>query len=133
MKVSRIALSFISAAMFAAAADSPTFSKDIAPIFQKSCDQCHRAGSIAPMSLMTYKEARPWARSIKEKVARRVMPPWHIDRNVGINKFKDDPSLSDGEIATIAAWVDQGAPEGIAADLPAPRQFGGCAADSAAL
>jgi hypothetical protein len=102
----------------------PTFSKDIAPIFQRSCQNCHRAGSIAPMSLLTYKDARPWARSIKEKVARREMPPWHIDRNVGITRFKDDPSLSETEIATITNWVDHGSPEGNAADMPPPRQFG---------
>jgi hypothetical protein len=102
----------------------PTFSKDIAPIFQRACQNCHRAGSIAPMSLLTYKDARPWARSIKEKVVRREMPPWHIDRNVGVTKFKDDPSLSETEIATITNWVDHGSPEGNAADMPPPRQFG---------
>ncbi len=100
-----------------------TFSKDIAPIFERACQNCHRDGSIAPMPLLTYKDARPWARSIKEKVVRREMPPWHIDRNVGINKFKDDPSLSDAEIAMIASWVDHGSPEGNPADLPAPRTF----------
>ncbi|HYL38389.1 MAG TPA: cytochrome c [Bryobacteraceae bacterium] len=101
----------------------PTFSKDIAPIFQHSCDNCHREGSIAPMSLLTYKDARPWARSIKEKVTRRQMPPWHIDRNVGIAKFKDDPSLSDAQVAAIVAWVDHGAPEGNPADMPPPPNF----------
>src|SRR3979490_2051207 len=100
-----------------------TFSKDVAPILQPSCQNCHRPGSIAPMSLLTYKDARPWARSIKEKVVRRQMPPWHIDRTMGINKFKDDPSLTDIEIETIAAWVDQGAPEGNASDLPKRREF----------
>ena len=75
------------------------------------------------MSLLTYKDARPWARSIKVKVVKRQMPPWHIDRNVGITKFKDDPSLTDAEIAAISAWVDHGAPEGNPADMPAPRQF----------
>ena len=70
-----------------------------------------RPGSIAPMSLLTYKDARPWARSIKEKVVRRQMPPWHIDRNVGITRFKDDPSLTEAEIATISNWVDRGAPD----------------------
>jgi len=104
-------------------AQTPTFSKDIAPIFQKSCDNCHRPGSIAPMSLLTYRDARPWARSIKEKVATRVMPPWHIDRNVGITKFKDDPSLSDVQIAAISKWVDNGAPEGNPADMPPVPQF----------
>ena len=75
------------------------------------------------MSLLTYEDARPWARSIKAKVTAREMPPWHIDRNVGITKFKDDPSLTDAEIATIARWVDGGAPQGNPADMPPPRQF----------
>jgi hypothetical protein len=101
----------------------PTFSKDIAPILQKSCQTCHRPGAIAPMSLLTYQDARPWARSIKSKVASREMPPWYIDRNVGIHKFKDDPSLSDEEIATIASWVDAGAPQGNPRDLPPARVF----------
>jgi hypothetical protein len=100
-----------------------TFSKDIAPIFERACQNCHRPGAIAPMSLLTYKDARPWARSIKVKVVKRQMPPWHIDRSVGITKFKDDPSLTDAEVATIAAWVDQGAAEGNPAELPAPRVF----------
>jgi hypothetical protein len=114
---------------FAFAADSTkpvadaTFSKDVAPILERSCQNCHRAGSIAPMALLTYKDARPWARSIKEKVVRREMPPWHIDRNVGITKFKEDPSLTDAEIATISNWVDHGAPEGNPADMPSPRRF----------
>src|SRR2546421_6557024 len=85
-----------------------TFTKDVAPILQRACQNCHRPGAIAPMPLLTYQDARPWARSIKEKVLRREMPPWHIDRNVGIAKFKGDPSLSDAEIATIAKWVDHG-------------------------
>jgi len=100
-----------------------TFSKDVAPIFQRACQNCHRPGAIAPMSLLTYQDARPWARSIKVKVIKRQMPPWHIDRNVGISQFKDDPSLSDGEVATISAWVDHGAPEGNPADMPPPRRF----------
>jgi len=107
----------------AAVPDQVTFSKDVAPIFERSCQNCHRDGSIAPMSLVTYQDSRPWARSIKEKVVRKQMPPWHIDRNVGISKFKDDPSLSDEEIAIISKWVDQGSPEGNAADMPAPRVF----------
>jgi hypothetical protein len=107
----------------APAAPSVTFSRDVAPILQKSCQNCHRPGSIAPMSLLTYQDARPWARSIKQKVASREMPPWYIDRHIGISKFKDDPSLTEAEIATITKWVDQGAPAGNAADMPAPRQF----------
>jgi hypothetical protein len=93
-----------------------TFSKDVAPIFQKSCQGCHHPDSIAPMSLMTYEEARPWARSIRRKVVAREMPPWHIEKNIGIQKFKDDISLSDAEIATIAAWADGGAARGNPAD-----------------
>jgi hypothetical protein len=100
-----------------------TFTKDVAPILQRSCQSCHRPGSVAPMSLLTYQEARPWARSIKQKVTAREMPPWHVDRNIGITKFKDDPSLTDAEIATIAKWVDGGAPMGNPADMPPPRQF----------
>jgi mono/diheme cytochrome c family protein len=106
-----------------AAESEVTFSKDIAPIFERACQNCHRPGAIAPMSLLTYKDARPWARSIKVKVVKRQMPPWHIDRNVGITKFKDDPSLTDAEVATISAWVDHGALEGNPADMPAPREF----------
>ena len=100
-----------------------TFTKDVAPILQRNCQQCHRPGSIAPMSLLTYQDARPWARSIKQKVVAREMPPWHIDRTIGITRFKDDPSLSDSEVATISAWVDAGAPMGNPADMPEPRQF----------
>src|SRR6476469_422915 len=101
-----------------------TFSKDVAPILQKACQDCHRPGMMAPMSLLTYQDARPWARSIKTKVASREMPPWFIDRRVGIQKFKNDPSLSDAEIQTIVKWVDGGAPQGNAADLPPARNFG---------
>src|SRR5207253_1917337 len=100
-----------------------TFSKDVAPILQRSCQTCHRPGAIAPMSLLTYQDARPWARSIKAKIAAREMPPWYVDRHVGIQKFKDDPSLSDAEIAMITQWVDAGAPQGNPADMPAPRKF----------
>src|SRR5438270_6719312 len=89
-----------------------TFSNDVAPILQRSCQNCHRPGSIAPMSLLTYKEARPWAKAIKENVVLRNMPPWHIDPNIGISKFKNSVALSDQEIATIAQWVDSGAPKG---------------------
>jgi hypothetical protein len=102
---------------------APTFARNIAPILQRACQSCNRPGAIAPMSLITYPDARPWARSIKQKVTTREMPPWYIDRDIGIQKFKDDPSLSDDEIATIVKWVDSGAPAGDAADLPAPRQF----------
>ena len=100
-----------------------TFSKDVAPIFQKSCQSCHHQGTSAPMSLMTYSETRPWARSIKERVVRRDMPPWHLDKTVGIRQYKNDRSLSDEEIATIARWVDNGAPQGNPADMPPAPTF----------
>ena len=102
--------------------DKPvTFTKDIAPIFQAKCESCHRPGYIAPMSLVTFEEARPWARSIRERVATRQMPPWHIDRNIGIQKFKNDASLTDEQIATIVKWVDAGSPKGDPKDMPAPK------------
>ena len=114
----------LSAAPAAAAAEGDvTFTKDVAPIFHRSCANCHKPGSIAPMSLITYEDARPWARSIKDKVSRpdddpERMPPWFIEKNVGIQKFKDDLSLSTEEVATIAAWVDGGAPRGDPASTP---------------
>jgi hypothetical protein len=101
----------------------PTFTKDIAPIFQEKCEACHRAESIAPMSLVTYEEARPWARSIKARVADRQMPPWHIDKTVGIQEFKNDRSLSEDQLATIVRWVDQGAPKGDPKDMPVAKAW----------
>jgi hypothetical protein len=100
-----------------------TFTKDVAPIFAEHCQICHRANTFAPMSLMTYQEARPWAKSIKAKVAAREMPPWFIDKNVGIQHFSNDVSLSDQDIATIVKWVDNGAVEGNPKDMPAARKF----------
>src|SRR5258706_2700972 len=100
-----------------------TFTKDVAPILQRSCVACHRPNEMAPMSLMTYEDVRPWARAIKARVSAREMPPWHIDRNIGLQQFKDDPSLSDEEIALVVKWVDAGAPRGNPADLPPMRQF----------
>ena len=107
----------------AAQADDVTFTRDVAPILQRSCQTCHREGSIAPMSLLTYEETRPWARAIREKVETRTMPPWYIDKNIGVQGFKYDRSLSDAEIATIVQWVDAGAPRGNPADMPAPVEF----------
>ena len=104
-----------------------TFTKDIAPLLQRSCQNCHRPDSIAPMSLLTYEEVRPWARAIKERTllrrGRGAMPPWFIEKEIGIQKFKDDISLTDAEIARIAKWVDAGAPRGNPADLPPARVF----------
>jgi hypothetical protein len=105
------------------AAKAPTFTKDIAPIFQEKCEACHRPDSIAPMSLMTFAEARPWARSIKARVTDRQMPPWQIDRTVGIQKFKNDRSLTDDQIETIVRWVDAGAPQGDPKDMPSAKQW----------
>ena len=98
-----------------------TFSKDVAPIFQAKCQSCHEPGSIAPMSLVTFKDARPWAKSIQARVAARQMPPWHIDKSVGVQKFKNDMSLSDEQVETILKWVEHGALEGNPADLPPAR------------
>ncbi len=111
------------AASAADRATTPTFAKDIAPIFQEKCEACHRPESIAPMSLVTYEETRPWARSIKTRVASRQMPPWHIDKTVGIQEFKNDRSLTDDQIDTIVRWVDAGAPKGNPRDMPAARQW----------
>jgi hypothetical protein len=99
----------------------PTFSKDVLPILQRSCQRCHRPDTAAPMSLLTYQEVRPWVRSIKARVASRQMPPWHIDRSIG--EYLDDPSLSDQEIDTIVKWIDNGAPQGNPAAAPPPLTF----------
>ena len=104
-----------------------TFTKDIAPILQRSCQSCHRPNSVAPMSLLTYEEVRPWARSIKQRTSLRngmgVMPPWFIEKDVGIQSFKEDVSLSAAEIDMIGTWVDAGAPRGNPADMPPPLVF----------
>jgi hypothetical protein len=100
-----------------------TFARDIAPIFQAKCQTCHHEGTSAPMSLVTYEEVRPWARSIQQRVANREMPPWHLDKTVGIRQYKNDRSLSDDEIATVVRWAEAGAPMGNPADLPKPLTF----------
>ena len=110
-------------------AQDVTFTKDIAPILQRSCQRCHRPESVAPMSLLTYEEARPWARAMKHRTGLRsepeAMPPWYIEKDVGIQRFKGDLSLTDEEIAKIAWWADHGAPRGDPADLPPPLEFVG--------
>lgn len=120
----RLALSAAAFALAAGAAGAQTadvtFSRDVAPILQRSCEGCHRAGQMGPMALTSYEEVRPWARAIRTKVVERSMPPWHLDKTVGIQAFENDMSLSDAEIGTIARWVDAGAPRGNPADLPAP-------------
>ena len=104
-----------------------TFAKDISPILQRSCQSCHRPGSVAPMSLITYEEVRPWARAIKTRTGLGakpdVMPPWYIDKAIGIQHYKDDMSLTSVEIAKIARWADSGAPRGNPADMPAPPKL----------
>ena len=113
----------------ASAQSEVTFAKDIAPILQRSCQQCHRPDSVAPMSLLTYEETRPWARAIKARTALRhrrgAMPPWFVEKDLGIQHFKNDPSLTEAEIEAIALWADNGAPLGNPADLPPPLQFAG--------
>ena len=101
-----------------AEADTPTFTKDVLPILQRSCQNCHRPGTAAPMALLSYEQVRPWARAIKDRVTTRQMPPWHLDRSIGV--YRDDPSLSDEEIGVIASWVDTGAPRGNPEDAPPP-------------
>src|SRR3954451_11660290 len=86
-------------------AKTPTFTKDIAPIFQSKCEVCHRPNNMAPMSLISYEDARPWARAIAQRVETRQMPPWHIDRTIGIQSFKNDRSLSDEQVDLIVRWV----------------------------
>ena len=112
------------AADVAQRADKPvTFAKDVAPILQEKCQECHRKDSMAPMSLVTYEETRPWAKAIRDRVIKRQMPPWHIDRSVGVQKFKNDMSLGDEQIDIIARWADAGAPLGDPKDMPAARQW----------
>jgi len=100
-----------------------TFTQDVAPILQEKCQDCHRKGSSAPMSLVTYDETRPWAKSIKQRVIARTMPPWHLDKTVGIQQFQNDISLSDEQISTLVRWVDAGAPQGDPKLMPAPKDW----------
>jgi mono/diheme cytochrome c family protein len=118
--VSGLAFSVPAAAQGASSA-APTFSKDVAPIFFANCTSCHRPGEIAPMSLLTYKEARPWARSIGNAVKNGIMPPWHADPAIG--HFSNERRLTDAQKTTIARWVEAGAPEGDAKDLPPAPQY----------
>jgi hypothetical protein len=104
------------------AADTPvTYTKDVLPIIQKNCQSCHRPGQIAPMSLLTYEETRPWARSIKAKVVARQMPPWFADPQHG--RFLNDRSLAQRDIDTLVKWVDGGAPQGDLKDAPSPIEW----------
>jgi hypothetical protein len=98
-----------------------TYAKDVAPILNNTCVTCHRPGEVAPMSLMSYREVRPWAKAIREQVTKRVMPPWFADPRYG--EFSNDCRLSDKQISTIQAWVEAGAPEGEQKDLPPVPKF----------
>lgn len=104
------------AAVASAAEPTPTFTKDVAPILYKNCVECHRPTMFAPMSLVTYQDARPYARVIKQRVVARQMPPWNADPAVG--HFRNDPRLTEKDVDTIARWVDAGAPKGNDRDLP---------------
>ncbi len=123
MKHRLVTFAFTAAAAFAASTggDVPTFSKNIAPILNKRCVECHRAGEAGPMPLTSYKEARPWAKAIKQAVATRNMPPWSADP--AYDHFSNSRRLSDAEVAAIVKWADNGAPEGNAAELPKAPEF----------
>ncbi len=115
-----LALSVISTTSTTTAA-TPTFSKDVAPILYKNCAVCHRPGDIAPMSLLTYENTRPWARAIREQVITGQMPPWHATQPHGT--FSNDRRLSEQDKDTLIRWIDGGAPQGNAKDLPPPPKF----------
>src|SRR5262245_34985177 len=110
------------AVTIAAAPATPTFNKDVLPILQKNCQSCHRDGAIAPMSLVTYEQTRPYARAMARAVRNKTMPPWFADPAIG--HFKNAKILSDADITTIANWAETGALEGDANDRPAPADFG---------
>ena len=116
-------LSFPTGTAGQATDDAVTFTRDVAPILQQNCEVCHRPGSIGKMPLRSFEEVRPYARRIKEHVVARVMPPWPIDKTVGVQKFKNDRSLTDEEIETLARWADSGAPMGDMADMPAGLEW----------
>jgi hypothetical protein len=115
---------FLGTVAIASSADLPaavTFNKDVLPILQKNCQGCHRPGQIAPMSFLTYKDTRPWAKAMKAAVVSKKMPPWFADPQYG--HFANDPTLSAKDVNTISAWANGGAPEGDPKDKPAPRTF----------
>jgi hypothetical protein len=121
MKTLAIGFTCISLAMAANQPRPMTFHKDVLPILQARCQGCHRPGEIGLMPLLTYQQARPWAKAIKEAVLSRKMPPWSADSTVA--HYRNDPSLSAAEIETLTLWADAGAPEGDLKDAPPPRQF----------
>ena len=132
MRITAVGLSALAVAFLSAAEERPkpapapgaiTFTKDVAPVLQQKCQVCHQPDSIGPMPLITYEDAREYAEKIKRKVSQRLMPPWHIDRTIGIQEFKNDRGLSDEQMATLVGWVDGGAPLGDPKDMPPPAKF----------
>src|SRR6187455_3880913 len=115
------AVPFTTSGVSAASPAAPTFNKDVLPILQKNCQECHRPGAIAPMSFLTFQETRPYARAMAKAVASRTMPPWFADPTIG--HFENAKVLTAAEIATISAWAEKGAAEGDAKDRPAPVTF----------
>ena len=111
----------LASSAFAQSPAAPTFSKDVAPILYKNCTNCHRAGEIGPMPLVSFSDARPWAKAIATRVTDGTMPPWHADAAHG--QFANDRRLSDKDRETIVKWASSGAPEGKRADLPAAPTF----------
>ncbi len=116
----RVAASRVEASAQSDAA-TPTFSRDVAPVFYKHCTTCHRPGEVAPMSLLSYDDARPWAKSIREKILEHEMPPWAADPRYG--KFREERHLEKTEADTILEWIKGGAPEGNPRDLPEPPKY----------
>src|SRR5580704_12292298 len=118
-----LSIGLMGMAALAATNSSPvTFNKDVLPILQKNCQGCHRPGEVTPMSLLTYTDARPWAKAIKAAVVNRKMPPWFADKSMD-GHFSSQMTLTEAEINMIVSWVDGGAVEGDAKDKPAPRTF----------
>lgn len=116
LKALAVGFASVLAATAATAPANVTFNKDVLPVLQNRCQECHRPGEIAPMSFMTFKDTRAWAKAIKSAVVTKQMPPWFADSHYG--KFSNDRSLSQSEIDTITAWVDNGAKEGDPKDAP---------------
>src|SRR5438034_10117726 len=123
MKIFAVAavLAIAASAHAADTSTAPTFSKDVLPILQKNCQSCHRPGEIGPMPLLTFDQARPYARAIKRATESKKMPPWFADSSV--QHYTNDMSIAAADVATLGAWADAGAPEGNPADAPSPRTF----------
>jgi len=121
MRIRLIALGLVVGGLAAGAERSVTFHKDVLPILQARCQACHRPGEVGPMPLLTYSQARPFAKAIREAVLLKKMPPWFADPGAG--KFRNDQSLARAEVETLKAWADTGAAEGDPGEAPPARQF----------